>query len=139
MLRSCHLDADVAFDVVYESTNSDAVVLLPLLDPSHQVFLLFEKENFAGASGDEGLAIVEHHLTQLLARNLFEAVVFRVVCVDAECLALAVEAIDLIPFLIIEALPREVLDRALQFPGHNILGRISGGLMLFLVILFAWA
>lgn len=139
MLRSCHLDADVAFDVVYESANSDAVVLFPLLHPSHQVFLLFEKENFAGASSDEGLAIVEHHLTQLLARNLFEAVVFRVVCVDAECLALAVEAIDFIPFLIIEALPREVLDRALQFPGDNILGRISGGLILFLLILFAWA
>ena len=46
LLGSCHLNADVAFDVVNKSTNSNLMILFPLLYSSHQVFLLFEKENF---------------------------------------------------------------------------------------------
>ena len=46
LIGRCHLNSNVAFDIVDKPTNSNVMILFPLLFSRHQIFLLFEKEDF---------------------------------------------------------------------------------------------
>ena len=109
LVRRDHLDAHVIF---YEVDGvladvSDGLVDLELAVVGFDAVLDFEEEDVAGAADDEGFVEDEVHLSERHARLLHYCVIESVrLCVllrDDEGFGLAVDRVDFILLLVIEA------------------------------------
>lgn len=70
-LVSRDLDPDITFHEIYKAPLFDRVVELPFKYLGHLIPYLFEEQDAAGASGDEGLAIDKHHLAKFFVSYNF--------------------------------------------------------------------
>jgi hypothetical protein len=70
---------------------------------------LFEKQDLTGASGNQGSAVDQEHLTKIKIRHLFEFDVGGVRGVDVDGLTLSVEGMNNMVDVIIKTLIRKVL------------------------------
>ena len=115
LVVSSDLDSLVALDEVDEASYVQLLVLLPGLDVG--VVLVsedLEEEHSAGAPCDQSLVVDEVHLAQIHVCHSLELVVLSIVSVDRERLALAVERVDDVVFVVVEALVWKILLRALH-------------------------
>lgn len=122
-----HLDSDVTFDKVNETTDSELMVLLPSFFFGDLISFLFEKQHPARASCNEGLTLEKHHLTQIKIGHPLVAEVretlMKIFRVKLDCVghSLSIEAVDLLFILIIEAFVREILLSAVNFRFYRLL------------------
>lgn len=86
-----------------------------------EIFIMnqLEKWNVGWGSASEGFVEDQEHLAQVEISDLVQLVLLRVVCLDDECLALPVEGVDLVLFVIIETFVWEVSLGWFQLKAHN--------------------
>ena len=103
------MNPEVSSYEIDEAPDTESLVGHPL--SSFQIFIVnqLEKCNVAGCSGSEYFIENQVHLAQVEICDLVQLILFGVVCLHYECLALSVEREDLVCLVIVEALVREVL------------------------------
>jgi hypothetical protein len=116
-----YLDSYVTFDVEQEATDGQGVVLNPLL-LAFFVLFYFEKDDIAGGSGDQCLVFEEVHGTEVEICHFFQGVT---VGLRGDCLALSVDAVHFICFVIKKAFVRKVLFRCSHWNFHHFVNDIS--------------